>query len=59
MSWDQLAANVGGYLGLFMGASMLSLCELIEISLNTCFIMFSRRKIEVNDEPNEKKIEEI
>jgi hypothetical protein len=44
MSWDQLAANVGGYLGLFLGASVLSLVELAEISMHLSHIMFANRK---------------
>jgi hypothetical protein len=43
LTWDQLAANVGGYLGLFMGVSVLSLVELIEITLHIFYIMFVKK----------------
>ena len=54
----QLIADLGGILGLCIGASLLSFIELIEPWLNICIIIFSRKfrqnksKIGIKTKPN-------
>lgn len=41
---DTLIANIGGNLGLFTGASMLSVIELVELILAVIFIVYTYKK---------------
>ena len=42
MKWEQLISNLGGYLGLFVGISFVSLFEITEIIVEIFFILSER-----------------
>ncbi|CAF1115278.1 unnamed protein product, partial [Brachionus calyciflorus] len=43
-----LISNIGGILGLFIGISILSFAELIEIFIEILFVLFESRKLKTN-----------
>ena len=43
-TFDELISNIGGQLGLFLGASVLTMCELIDYLCRTCFHKCSSSK---------------
>lgn len=44
VTFDTLMGNVGGYMGLFVGMSLLSMVELVEITINILLIWCRMRK---------------
>ena len=40
-----LLASIGGNLGLFLGVSVFSLCELIEVFIEVFYIFYGKNKI--------------
>jgi len=42
---EQLVSNLGGYLGLFVGLSFISLFEIIEIIIEVAFILSGKHKL--------------
>ncbi|ROT70948.1 hypothetical protein C7M84_010752 [Penaeus vannamei] len=43
-TWDTLLCNLGGSLGLFVGVSMLSILEVLELLVDLCILTFSQKK---------------
>ncbi|XP_047481305.1 FMRFamide-activated amiloride-sensitive sodium channel-like [Penaeus chinensis] len=43
-TWDTLLCNLGGSLGLFVGVSMLSILEVLELLVDLCILTFSKKK---------------
>ncbi len=43
VTFEQLLGNVGGQLGLFIGISLLSLIECLEILLELAYLFYERR----------------
>jgi hypothetical protein len=43
MKWEQLISNLGGYLGLFVGLSFVSLFEITEIVIELIYILIGKR----------------
>ena len=43
-SFNQIS-NIGGNLGLFVGISFLSFAEIIELLLETIYILFERKRL--------------
>lgn len=52
---EQLIAFIGGNFGLFIGISLLSLVEVIEIIFNLIFFLIKRAKLRKNEKENEDK----
>lgn len=48
LTWDVLISGIGGTLGLFLGVSVLSIFEFVEIFLQTLYILFSKNKTETS-----------
>ncbi|XP_064115128.1 uncharacterized protein LOC135221243 [Macrobrachium nipponense] len=55
-TWDLLLSNVGGFMGLFIGMSFVTILELLELVVDLLIVVFKRRSLlENNDEENQKK----
>jgi hypothetical protein len=44
-----LLANIGGNLGLFMGVSVLSLCELVVVFVEFCYLFKTNFRFKINN----------
>jgi hypothetical protein len=49
MDFVSLLANIGGNLGLFLGVSLFSICELVEVAFEFGYIWIVRKKTHVSN----------
>ena len=46
VNWISLLGSIGGNLGLFLGVSVFSLCEMVEVLIEMFFLLRTKKKIE-------------